>query len=230
MESKGKHLVRVNRWTNYEGEFCMRKELRRISRETRTQLISDTQRDTTWRKKLLTHHWFQKIAHRYRKNKLFMGDGSFSNYYGNMSWFDNNDLSRLISDTPFDEMFHVTQETNLFERILASLKKKTFTFPCILDDTQTGVDLQNLFGLPVYFIDSMFTTGKHTPDGESKSYRNKYKLDCKYDRNIIFHQLTIHGTNDAIITNEMNKDNKSMFIFVFEDKVLWRYSAGRDLW
>lgn len=238
MSMLGKHILFKSEWYDKYKEYdCTWTTLRRMNRETKSQLISDTQRiPVDWSAKPWVLKHFQITAKRYKKNKLFLPDGSFSDYYGKTTLIET-DITPMISDTPFEEMFRVakgaTRETIwdyeiVFMNKLYSILKYGFKKPkpiCCLDtEHYIGKHLNEVFNLPVYYVNRIWF------DDIGEHFRAEFKKSCNYDRNLIFHQVTSCGGDLKLISNENNENNDAIFIWVFKDKIVYKTSDGRSEW
>jgi len=234
MELLGKHLLFKNEWySEHHGYDCVWTTLRRINRETKTQYISDTQRMVIdWDKEPYEYKWFHITAKRFRKKKI-------EKYIDNVIDDLHGEIERLKSDVEFDDMFTVIDVTNSMDlhmhhsqRVMDSyhpikkfINKKRTKFPCYQDlSSPTAMRLNNIFCLPVYEVCFMFNevTGKHL--------KFDHRKECDYNRNLIFHQLTVGGDDKKIITDEENEGNQAIFIWVFEDRIVYKDSEGRSEW
>lgn len=236
MNMLGKHILFKGEWYDeYKKYDCTWTTLRRMNRETKSQLISDTQRiPVDWGADPWVLKHFQLTAKRYRKDKLFLANGSLSDVYGKTSLIET-DITPMISDTPFDEMFKVvkgrTRDT-LWEyeadkrNGFLSLFREFKTIPLCCHDTETyiGKHLSKTFGLPTYYVDRIWfhETSEH--------FHAEFKKSCKYDRNLIFHQVTTSGGDLKLITKEDNDNNEAIFMWVFKDKIVYKTSDGRSQW
>jgi len=229
--------------------------LRRINRETKSQYISDVQRfaevkwtrgnrSIDWEKQI----WMQRIARRFRKDKLFNEDGTFSSRYGDVTVVDSRDFSAMISDTPFDEMFRVVKgngSDDLFEHDLKTFSKKLGIFGklhrktnkdgfllqdvCIDTESHIGQSLSKVFNLDVYVADRLWCDKRFV--GEQycgHNHRFEYNRDCDFDRNAVFHQVTSSGGDKKIISKEDNNHNSPVFLWFFKDRIVYKEDSGRS--
>jgi hypothetical protein len=231
--------------------------LRRINRETNSQYISDVQRvpevkwpkggrKIDWEKKV----WFQKIAKRYRKNKLFDDNGNFTDHYGDATIVSDSDYSVMISDKPFDELFTVVKgdgEDDLFEHDLKTFKKKLgvggfltrkyrkrnkegylLHDVCIDTNSFIGQYLKEVFGVDVYVADRMWCDKRFVGDQYCGSnYSFEYSRECDFDRNAVFYQVTSSGGDKPVISKEENNHNCPVFLWFFEDRIVYKEDSGR---
>lgn len=225
--------------------------LRRINRETKSQYISDVQRVPycynkngkrvfDWKR----YEWFQKIAKRFIKNKLFNEDGTLTEYYGKTTLIDG-DYSSMLSDTNFNDMFRIVKgdgrndlwefESNSIAEQLKGIFKKTkvnkgILHPvCIDTNSHIGTTLKKDFGVDVYIVDRMWDDKRFVYDrGVSGHYSHNHQKSCDFDRNAVFHQITNSGADKSIIRDEDNKSNKPILIWFFEDRIVYKEEGGRS--
>lgn len=236
MDLLGKHILIKNEWYDeYRKHDAIWTSLRRINRETKSQLISDTQRTPIdWSAKPLIWKHFQVTARRFKKAKLFLPNGDFTDYYGKTTLIEN-DISPMISDTPFDEMFKVVNgrtrktlweyESNKRNGFLSLFREfKTIPLCCNDIETYVGKYLTETFGLPAFYVDRIWF------DDIKEHYFPNQLTTCKYDRNMVFYQVTNSGDDLELISNEDNKKNESVLMWVFKDKIVYKTSDGRGAW
>lgn len=222
---------------------CVSTRLRRINRETKSQLISDCQRIPLFYKtrnrkdeNSIIHH--QITAKRYLKNKIFNEDGTLSNYYGE-TYIVNEDMSPMYCDVPFNKLFKVVpgkseedlfqyQLKNTFKRFKETFKKKKKNRPhdvCLSLEDPIGIHLKEVFNVDVYIVDRMWDYEEE----EHFSYSN-FRNSNDYERNAILHQVTCFGGDKKIISKEDNDKNLPIIMWVFPDKIVYKESSGHSEW
>jgi|ERR1035437_731833 hypothetical protein len=211
---------------------CVYNTLRRMNRETKSQLISDAQRTPVdWSAEPIVWINFQVVAKRYRKNRLFNLDGTLSNYYGNSTLI-KGDITPLVGDKPFEDMFKIVKclkanlfgyEMSLWAKLTTFQKSQTQAYCCIDDDNYINKHLGELFGLPVYFVERIFNK-------QTGRFNFNFKKSNDYERNVVFYQVTSSGGDKKVITNEENDENCPILIWAFKDKIVYKMTAGYNEW
>ena len=233
MKEEVKTLLFKREWHDkYKKYDCVRTVMRRMNRETKSQFISDAQRiPVDWGEKPIRWKNFQVVAKRYYKKKLFNSDGTLSNYYGN-STFIKGDITPLVGDKPFEEMFTIVKsskddlfhyEISIWDKLTKTQSLKTQAYCCIDKDDYIGKHLGELFGLPVYFVDRIFNK-------QTGHFDYEFTKSNDYERNAIFYQVTSSGDDKKIITNEENDMNEPIFIWAFKDKIVYKTALGYNEW
>lgn len=206
--------------------------MRRFSRETKSQLISDAQRiPKDWSADPLQWMHFQLVARRFKKNKLFNPDGSFTDHYGKTTLV-NGLIPELISDTEFDEMFAITKceiddlpyykpswIKNLFTELFTEYKD---AFVCLDEENPIAKHLKSIFNVPIYLSERIFINREH--------FRYCKGKDDVYDRNSVFYQVTCFGDDLPVISNDENNKNRPIFIWFFKDKIVYKLADGYNEW
>jgi hypothetical protein len=188
-----------------------------------------------WDERPLRWKHFQICAKRFNKKKLLNPDGTFKDP-------DNSAVDghrSLIGDAKFEDLFHeidgagaealwaehsrrVNDSTSAIRKIF---KKHKSTFPACLD-LKSGVGLQliDAFGVPVYVVDQCWdpSTGEW--------WRPEKRTDNKYDRNLVFYQATACGGDAKLIGAEDNGGNDAVFLWAFEDRIVYKVAEGRGEW
>lgn len=232
--------------------------LRRINRETSSQLISDVQRSVYYTDKggqrnfdWTRRKWFQKIARRYNKSRLLNEDGSLSDYYGKTTLIDG-DHSSMISDVEFDELFRVVKGDgcdDLFQNDLDTFSKKAgfsgllpkkfyrktnkagliLQDVCIDTKSYIGQHLKEVFGVDVYIVDRMWCDKRFV--GEQycgHNYSFEYNRKCDFDRNAVFHQVTSSGCDKSVISAEEDKLNSPILLWIFDGRIVYKEEEGKS--
>lgn len=235
----GKHLFVTHTLSWPKGGIY--RVLRRINRETSSQYISDVQRVGTradWNTKV----WFQKIAKRFLKNKLFNDNGTLSYYYGSTTLIDG-DFSPMISDTPFSEMFKVVRgnsRDDLFNHEMKMMSKRYSIFSflhkhpkneyklnlhyvCLDTEGFVGIYLKETFGVDVYVVDRMWDDKRF----DGGHYDHNYDRSCNFDRNAVIHQITVFGGDKDVISAEEDSNNTTVLIWFFVDRIVYKKESGK---
>lgn len=221
-------------------ENGVKRVLRRINRESKTQFISDVQRVPARVKGSNDFNWgiysnFHIIAKRFIKNKLFNDKAELTNYYGETTALIEDDLSSMLSDVPFEEMFNIVEGNNkndIYNHIynvenFAEIRKNKILKPfnvCIDSEGEIGKLLKKEFNIDVYVTDVLYD---HI---NKKHFDYNYSKKDKYSRNSILHQVTKFGNDKKQISKEDNSKNSPIIMWIFKDKIVYKESSGHSEW
>jgi hypothetical protein len=246
MSNLGKYLFyRTIFKESFSEEEKIYNRIFRLNRESKAHYISDVQRAVeNYSADNTIYVWFKKVAHKFSKKKFFAENGDLlpNTEKTTTSFVDKETYDVLLCDVPFGKLFHIEINfEDIFQNFLKNKKNNFTTISCyyysniteengyMFDNSmyyikEVGEHLESLFGRKAYFADRI----KHYhEDNEHLSFKHKCRLYNDFERNAIFYQCTIHGDDKPRITEEENEGNETVYLWFFEDKIIFTGSSGR---